>query len=281
VSAPSPFVSVGAVVTGIHLGHVCSCPELLRVGAGAPGGLGCRASAAGLLPSSPPCPGAGDSLHAVGREAALYFDRCVLFGGRLTDIYICNVCSSHEILRRNCRGQLFRPDAHGGQQQQAGANHVDRQPGGGLGASPSIFLDKNRRDLGESQPNFPPTPWPLYCRAQLIGVWVTAGVVTSHTCFRWSLTHPNVHAQFNDSHNFGGASSMLSQSNGRALLIEGDAGSLEISGLAMNNERDAATNLWAAGASSRSTVRTRFCVWGWGGIMGSRKYRNVGESQPR
>jgi hypothetical protein len=31
--------------------------------------------------------------------------RCVLFGGRLTEIYLCGVCSCPEILRRNGRGQ--------------------------------------------------------------------------------------------------------------------------------------------------------------------------------
>ena len=64
-------------------------------------------------------------------------------------------------------------------------------------------------------------------------------------------------ASFNDSHNFYPASSSLRESNGRALLVVGDAGNLDISGLAMNNKRDAATNLWAAAPRSQSTIRVR------------------------
>ena len=64
-------------------------------------------------------------------------------------------------------------------------------------------------------------------------------------------------ATFNDSHNFGRAGSMLGQSNGRAILLAGDAGNLEINGLAMNNEQDAATNLWAAAVGSATTMRVR------------------------
>jgi hypothetical protein len=46
-----------------------------------------------------------------GRPRRRCGGRCVLFGGRLTEIQLCNVCSYQEILRRNGRGQAAATDA--------------------------------------------------------------------------------------------------------------------------------------------------------------------------
>jgi len=67
-------------------------------------------------------------------------------------------------------------------------------------------------------------------------------------------------ASFNDSHNFGLAAAMLGQSNGRAFLFEGDAGLVEVSGFAMNNERDGFTNLWAAAKGSATSMRMSHAI---------------------
>ena len=67
-------------------------------------------------------------------------------------------------------------------------------------------------------------------------------------------------ASFNDSHNFGHAGAMLGQSNGRAFLFAGDGGLIEVSGLAMNNEQDAYTNLWAASEASSTSMRVSHAV---------------------
>ena len=64
-------------------------------------------------------------------------------------------------------------------------------------------------------------------------------------------------ASFNDTRNYGRAGSMLGQSNGRAFLFEGDGGSVVIDGFAMNNERDADSNLWAAREGSQTTMLVR------------------------
>ena len=67
-------------------------------------------------------------------------------------------------------------------------------------------------------------------------------------------------ASFNDSTNFGHAGAMLGQSNGRAFLFEGDGGLVEVSGLAMSNEQDAYTNLWAAAQGSITSMRVSHAV---------------------
>ena len=66
-------------------------------------------------------------------------------------------------------------------------------------------------------------------------------------------------ASFNNSVRFGSiASSSLQQSNGRAFVFEGDAGMLEVDGLAL--PLISSGNLWAAAEASRTTMRVRGAV---------------------
>ena len=61
-------------------------------------------------------------------------------------------------------------------------------------------------------------------------------------------------ASFDDSHNFGEASSSLGGSNGRAFILLGD-GLFDCRGFAMNNERNGDTHLWARAYASAAQLR--------------------------
>jgi hypothetical protein len=50
-------------------------------------------------------------------------------------------------------------------------------------------------------------------------------------------------AAFRDAANFGVAASPLGESNGRAFLFAGDSGLVDVSGFAMNNEKNGDTHL--------------------------------------
>jgi hypothetical protein len=67
-------------------------------------------------------------------------------------------------------------------------------------------------------------------------------------------------ASFNDSANFGYAGSRIGQSNGRAFMFEGDSGNVDVTGFAMNNERNGDTNLWACGSKSTVSLRIKSAV---------------------
>lgn len=63
-------------------------------------------------------------------------------------------------------------------------------------------------------------------------------------------------ASFNDSANFGPASSTITESNGRVFLLGGDA-LLEITQFSCNNVDMAATMLWAVTAGVQASLRIR------------------------
>jgi hypothetical protein len=67
-------------------------------------------------------------------------------------------------------------------------------------------------------------------------------------------------ASFRDFRNFGFAACNIGKSNGRAFLVVGDSGIVEVSGFAMNNEKNGDTNLWASGNGSHMALRIRGVV---------------------
>ena len=67
-------------------------------------------------------------------------------------------------------------------------------------------------------------------------------------------------ASFTDMHNFGIASSGLQHSNGRAFVVGGDAGLVEVTGFGMNNERNGDTHLWSCRVGSQVALRVRSAV---------------------
>jgi hypothetical protein len=66
-------------------------------------------------------------------------------------------------------------------------------------------------------------------------------------------------AGFRDVANFGNLAAGLHQSNGRAFIIVGD-GLFEVNGFAMNNERNAGTNLWASSGGSKFSLRIKSAI---------------------
>jgi len=64
-------------------------------------------------------------------------------------------------------------------------------------------------------------------------------------------------ASFNAVGNFGAAACALSKSNGRAFLVAGDSGLVDVMGFVMNNERNGDTHLWASAIGSHVALRIR------------------------
>jgi hypothetical protein len=73
-----------------------------------------------------------------------------------TEIYLCHACSCQEILRTETAGQVLAQRRRAEEERcepSPALPHIRRTP------PPSIFPDKNRRAIGESQPKHAPTPY--------------------------------------------------------------------------------------------------------------------------